>query len=130
MKPVPMLPERRASDRKPPHDLVVSHPHGAGRLRLVDISLGGFTLSSPRPFLLGLAQVFEFRTAGESVFALKATAVHTRRVECDGHLSYQTGFAFVAPTEKAQDTIALIVNDLANGILATWPSVVSAETPV
>jgi len=130
MKQVPMLPERRAFDRKLPHDLRISHRHGAGRLRLVDISLGGFSLSSPRPFVLGLQQVFEFTTGGESVFALQAMAVHARRVEQDGGVAYQTGFAFVAPTEKTRDTIALIVHGLASGVLANWPSVVSAETPV
>jgi len=121
--------ERREFDRKAPRDLDVTHgDDDAAQLRLVDISLGGFSVTSSRRFAPGTTRTFEFTSGGIFTLRLCALAIHSQRRETHhGDASYASGFAFVAPTDEVRDTIAMVVNGLADGALAEWPAVSFVE---
>jgi hypothetical protein len=121
--------ERREFDRKAPRDLDIAHgDDDAAHLRLVDISLGGFSVSSNRRFAPGTTRTFDFTSGGVFTMRLSAIAIYSQRHErLDGVVLHTCGFAFVAPTDELRDAIAIVVNGLADGVLPEWPVVSFAE---
>jgi hypothetical protein len=119
------LVERREFDRKAPRDLDVSHgDDDAAHLRLVDISLGGFSVTSTRRFAAGTTRTFQFTSGGIFTLTLPAMAIYSQRHETpNGAVFYTCGFAFVATTDELRDTVAIVVNGLADGVLPEWPAV-------
>jgi hypothetical protein len=132
MKFDPTFVERREFDRKAPRDLDVAHgDDDAAHLRLVDISLGGFSVTSTRRFAPGTTRMFEFTSGGIFTLTLRAIAIYAQRHETSsGAAFYSCGFAFVAPTDEVRDTIAIVVNGLADGALPEWPAVSFVEQRV
>jgi hypothetical protein len=125
------LVERRKFERKPPRDLEVAHGTGAegtAYLRLVDISLGGFSVTSTHRFAPGMTRTFEFTSGGVFTLTLEAIAIYAERHDtAGGGTFYACGFAFIAPTDDLRDTIAIVVNGLADGLLPDWPAVSAFE---
>lgn len=84
------------------------------RLHLRDLSLGGFSVDSNRPFAPCQQYAFRFTTAGRVVVELDAISVHCRigSVGSDSRLTYVAGFEWTDAPEN-QEKIASLVEVLA-----------------
>lgn len=82
-------------------------------LTLRELSLGGFSADSSRPFAPCLQHTFRFSTAEGLVVDLDAVAVHCRiaAVHTDSGLSYIAGFEWADPA-ASRDAIAQLVEVL------------------
>lgn len=83
-------------------------------LTVRDLSQGGFSAESARPFPPGSRHHFRFTTPDHTEVALEATAVHCRLASAggDGEVTYITGFEFVSD-DASDRAIASLMSTLA-----------------
>ena len=68
---------------------------------LRDLSLGGFSIASPKNFPLGMTHLFRFTTSGGDVVALPAKAVHCRPIP--GGATFISGWEFMPGSAEVTD---------------------------
>ena len=92
--------------------LVIEDIHGRRKVHLVDISFGGFLVSSDAPYPVGHTQDFLFATPdGQWTVPLRARAVHSYQRNASGTPEYVSGFTFVnADADSVQSRIQDVVD--------------------
>jgi hypothetical protein len=80
-----------------------------------DLSLGGFSVQSPSPFMPGARHHFRFTAATREAVVLDGVAVHCHLVkpEASGQVSYMTGFEFLS-SARTDEAVALLIDTLAS----------------
>jgi hypothetical protein len=65
-------------------------------LTLRDLSVGGFAVSAPRPFTVGITHRFLFSTESGVEITIVAKAMHCHSRPTDAHPLFITGWQFMA----------------------------------
>ena len=75
--------------------------------KLRDLSGGGFSISCPKPFRVGMTHFFTFSTATGLSVTLVAKAMHSRAQSTDGQVAFVSGWKFMTGMWSAQDETAI-----------------------
>lgn len=80
----------------PDHQIGVAIPSLRVALTLRDLSLGGFAVSAPRPFTVGITHRFLFTAEGGKEITIVAKAMHCHSRPVNGQPLFVTGWQFMA----------------------------------
>ena len=80
----------------PDRQISVTIPSLKTQLTLRDLSVGGFAVSAPRPFTVGITHRFLFSSEAGVEITIVAKAMHCHSRPADGHPLFVTGWQFMA----------------------------------
>jgi len=80
----------------PDREISVTIPSLRVTLTLRDLSVGGFAVSAPRPFTVGITHRFLFTAEGGVEITIVAKAMHCHSRPANGQPLFVTGWQFMA----------------------------------
>ena len=93
--------------------LTVQHVGIESGLPVLDISLEGFALESPVPFVIGTRQQFHFKANDDKPTCVDAVVAHCVRIGGLTSERYVAGFAFVAESTSQRASVTKVLNAIA-----------------
>jgi hypothetical protein len=84
-------------------------------LKVIELSVGGFSARSTMAFPPGERHQFRFTTADEREVTIEATAIHCRLAQAgpSGQLAYVSGFEFVS-SARTDEAVAVLIDTLSS----------------